>query len=371
MGRAHSCCTCNDARDGDAAVKIQAGAELPCQASIHPPPESCLSKTQLGSNVFTAVEQAAEQSEEESEGQDDEEFEKQMEITLQRRASQTRREAVSSESVKVDPDFKPPVYPKTSEQEARISSALGKCFLFASLGAGDLRALIAAFRETPVSAGTGVIQKGATVGMSEPALFILDSGRLDVFVDGDQPVFTYTERGQYFGELALMYNAPRAATIVATQDSMLWSIDRATFTVLVKEVAQKAQCQRTAVLRSVDIMKNLSQEEISALCDAIVIRQYEKGDLVIHEGDLGHECFIVQEGKLGAQKGGVTVRTYGPSEYFGELALLLDAPRAASVIALEPCVMLVLGAKEFNNMLKVGPVHQALKERAQSYGYRF
>ena len=91
--------------------------------------------------------------------------------------------------------------------------------MFAALEPHNLETVIAAFKENPVVANTEVIKQGAEVNATEPALFVLEEGTLDVYKTGvEKPVFTYDKQGQYFGDLAVLYNAPRAATVKAGSD---------------------------------------------------------------------------------------------------------------------------------------------------------
>lgn len=72
-------------------------------------------------------------------------------------------------------------------------------------------------------------------------LYVVEEGQLDcfkVFNKGEQPKFLKTyEPGEAFGELALLYNAPRAATITAKSESMCWQLDRDTFNHIVKDAS--------------------------------------------------------------------------------------------------------------------------------------
>eukprot|EP00440_Ansanella_granifera_P023040 gb/GFBE01025020.1/.p1 GENE.gb/GFBE01025020.1/~~gb/GFBE01025020.1/.p1 ORF type:complete len:546 (+),score=95.48 gb/GFBE01025020.1/:1-1638(+) len=85
-------------------------------------------------------------------------------------------------------------------------------------------------------AGTVVIKQGERVCDRDPCFYALESGAADVFVvkvnqaPPGQHVFTYDKPGQTFGNMALLYDCPRTATIVARTDIVLWHIDRASFT---------------------------------------------------------------------------------------------------------------------------------------------
>merc|ERR1719221_1685325 len=185
---------------------------------------------------------------------DDAEFESRMDT--KNRGPRGTRVAISADASMKATDWEAPVHEKTPEQEARLEAALTGCFFFAALQRSDLAVVIKAFQETPVAAGTKVITEGDCVNATEQAIFVVEEGVLDVFKDGsDQAVWTYDKQGQYFGELAVLYDAPRAATVVAKTDSKLWSIDRNTFNFLVKDSARGSAERRVSFLKKVDIFE--------------------------------------------------------------------------------------------------------------------
>jgi len=306
----------------------------------------------LGASKPAGVASEAAAEEEESEAEDDtmndEEFERQQTLN----AAKPRNVAVSAERTEVDPNWVAPVHEKTDEQKARLTTALLKSFMFAALEAEDLEKVIKAFVAFPAEPDVVVIKQGAEVDSTEPALFVIEEGELDVYKTGvEAPVFTYTKQGQSFGELALLYNAPRAATVKAKTKSTLWAIDRNTFNYLVKDAARQAKERRVKFLKDVPLLGSLQDEDLTKLADALEVINVETGKVVIKQGDLGSDFYIVELGTLVAKKGDETVLNYEPQSFFGELALLRDAPRAATVETTSAARLLKLDRPGFNRLL--------------------
>ena len=124
-----------------------------------------------------------------------------------------------------------------------------------------------------------------------------------IFPGNTDPTFLRPYKpGEAFGELALLYNAPRAATITANEPCVLWKLDRDTFNHIVKDASQKRREKYEAFLESVSIFETMEPYERSKLADAFVEHKYKEGDFIINEGEPGNELFLIQEGSAIATK---------------------------------------------------------------------
>jgi len=327
------------------------------------------SATSSGSGVATDGAEDEDKRDDEDDELDDTEFER---LALLNQA-RGHRCSVSAERWKAPVDWKPPVHEKTPHQHEQIRIAISKSFIFSSLAAESLRQVIDAF-EGPwvVNDGTEVICEGQAVSSNEPGLYIVESGQLDVFkaTEGMQhpgaQVFTLDKAGQIFGEVALLYDCPRTATVIARSSSVLWSIDRETFNHCVKGAQLTIRARHLQLLASVEILKDLSSVERGKIADVLQPRTYGRGDIIIREGDEGNEFFMVEKGCAFAIANGKRLKEYEPRDYFGELALLNREPRAASVIAdASPTVVAVLDAASFERLM--GPLLELMAERANEY----
>ena len=163
-------------------------------------------------------------------------------------ASKGQRASVSAEVYGLfnkKEEFKAKVIAKNNEQKIRISNRIMQSILFSNLEEKDLHTVIESMEEKKFKAGEFIIKQGE----NGDVLYLIEEGSLDCFKtfvifylilqkkeEGDKYLKTYNP-GEAFGELALLYNAPRAATIKAKTDSILWSLDRETFNNIVKEAA--------------------------------------------------------------------------------------------------------------------------------------
>ena len=173
-------------------------------------------------------------------------------------------------------EFKAKVVPKTDDVKQRIKERLMMAFMFKALGTEELTIVIDAMEEKRFAAGQTVITEG------EPGavLFVVDEGQLDchkTMNPGDaQPTYLKTyQPGEAFGELALLYNAPRAATITAKTASTLWQLDRDTFNHIVKDAAQNKRDRYEDFLSSVPILQSMDHYERSKIADAIKEQTYQ------------------------------------------------------------------------------------------------
>ncbi|XP_008473823.1 cAMP-dependent protein kinase type II regulatory subunit-like [Diaphorina citri] len=143
----------------------------------------------------------------------------------------TRRKSVYAESYNPEDDEEDEgpkvIYPKSDEQRRSLAESVKKILIFRSLDSDQMNDVIDAMFEKPVEAGDIVIRQGDDGDF----FYVIESGRYEasVEIDGeDKLMHAYEDKGS-FGELALLYNMPRAATIKATSTGSLWAMDRKTF----------------------------------------------------------------------------------------------------------------------------------------------
>jgi cAMP-dependent protein kinase regulator len=283
--------------------------------------------------------------------------------------SQKSRQSVSAEvfgKYHIKEEFKAKKIPKTDDAIEKIHERLSSAFMFMSLDEKDMKVVIDAMDQQDVKAGETVIQEG------EPGevLYIVESGSLSChkLIDGSEKFLKNFAPGDVFGELALLYNAPRAATIRAESDGKLWVLDRGTFNHIVKDASQKKRQQYENFLQTVPILQNMDHYERSKLADAVKQRKFKSNETIISQGEAGESFYIVVEGELKAtlnENPNKSVMNYQMGDYFGELALLRGEPRAANVIATSEGKLISLDRKSFKRLL--GPLDNILKRNMKNY----
>lgn len=172
------------------------------------------------------------------------------------------------------------------------------------------------------------------------------------------------QSGGSFGELALMYNSPRAATVVSAESGCtLWALDRVTFRRILMESTFARRRMYENFLEEVPVLSSLTPYERSKIADALETQKFPAGHTIIRQGDVGTSFFFLEDGKCEAyfEKDGQQqmVKSYGKGDFFGELALLNDAPRAATVLSTTEVKVATLGKSAFARLL--GPVESIMR----------
>lgn len=267
-------------------------------------------------------------------------------------------------------NFTPTVIEKSDEVKTKIKAKLDAAFMFSAVHPNDLKIVIDAMAEKNVSKGDTIIREGE----DGDCLYVIESGHYKctkIFSGNTEPTYLKTyEPGEAFGELALLYNAPRAATIVAEEDGILYALDRNTFNHIVKDAAAKKRERYEEFLSQVKLLKEMDAYERSKLADAFKEKHYKKGDYVIQEGEEGNVFYFIQHGdavatKSIAGKAPVEVMKYSTGDYFGERALIKNEPRAANVMAVTDLDVVELDRHSFKRLL--GPIEEILKRNMEIY----
>ncbi|OXV05293.1 hypothetical protein Egran_06939 [Elaphomyces granulatus] len=284
-----------------------------------------------------------------------------------------RRTSVSAESLNPtssgSDSWAPPFHPKTDEQLARLRTAVSTNFLFSHLDDDQFRTVLDALVEKPIPAKD---IKVITQGDAGDFFYIVEDGHFDIYIhpsgsvqsgpDGLGNKVATIEPGGSFGELALMYNAPRAATVLSLDaKSTLWALDRITFRRILMDSAFQRRRMYEAFLEEVPLLLSLKPYERSKIADALDTIKYPVRSTIIAEGDPGDAFYLLESGEAEAFKSGSQrpVKSYKRGDYFGELALLDDKPRAASVVAKTDVKVARLGRDGFKRLL--GPVEQIMR----------
>ena len=249
-----------------------------------------------------------------------------------------RRNSVSSESAnRSDMQAVFPVHEKKPDQELRIFNIISKSILLKHLDAGPIQIVSKAMFEHKVPPGEAIM----TQGEDGDNFYIIDEGICDIFVKGIDAITPDTEEGpqtheEYggrvqvcgvadsFGELALMYNAPRAASVVARTEVTLWALDRATFRSMVMGQAMSKRSKHSKFLEGVKLLSTLTQAERETVIDNMEEEVFEEGDEIITQGDTGSKFYIVTEGDV------VITQSNACMDYLGEKFGLMGSGAANS-----------------------------------------
>lgn len=315
-----------------------------------------------------AAAQEAEDDEEDEESDDEGELCPPPASYMQRERTSVSAEAYGTWNQKKE--FVPPVHSKSDSQKSRILAVLKESFLFSSLDATEVDVVINAMTERVCSAEEVIISQGD----EGDRMYIVETGEAHCFKrseGGEEKKIKECGPGDFFGELALLYNCPRAASVVSQGASTLWCLDRDTFNAIVRDSSIKRRERYENFLKKVPILESMEGYEILQMCDALQTENHAAGSIIVQQGDPGDKFYIVEDGECTALKAFVTgakpqeVMQYRPGDYFGELALLDNEPRAASVIAKTECKVLTMDRRTYKRLM--GPLSDILRRNAARY----
>ncbi|KAF2077190.1 hypothetical protein CYY_001511 [Polysphondylium violaceum] len=283
-----------------------------------------------------------------------------------------RRGGISSETLSEEPSIAIPTVPKTRETQDRLDQALEKNIMFNHLEEEERKGLFSAMVEVHYKSGDVIIRQGD----EGDNFYVVDSGVCDIFVskNGATPVLVMEVfEGGSFGELALINFSPRAATVIAKTDVRLWALNRITYRKILMDQTMTKRKMYEEFLEKVSILKDIDRYERISLADALEPCNFPAGDVIVKQGEPGDKFYIIVEGEvlvshqtdLNDPSSSHEVIRLHSGDYFGEIALLLDQPRAASVTAITNTKCVEMDRQRFIRLL--GPCENILRRNMERY----
>lgn len=267
----------------------------------------------------------------------------------------------ASESYSPDQLNQPTVFAKPDSSKNFLFEAIKKNYLFESLNSEDLYRIIDCMKPSFASKDEVIIKQGELGDL----FYCLESGTAIATVN-NEVVYKYEVAGECFGELALIYNSPRAASIIATSSIKLWTLDLRTFRYILATTSSSLILKRCEFLKKCSFLEILNNDQISKLAGALEVITYKKNDYIVKQGDIADSFFIIEEGEVKCtqiKSNGheVNLITLKKGDYFGEMALMLNDKRHANCIAVNEVKCLTLNREKF--ILLLGNIQDVLAKR--------
>lgn len=257
---------------------------------------------------------------------------------------------IFAKPLRVLDSYSPPVFPKSDEEREFIVKALQSNFVFETLTQSDMMPMVDAFEQVSVESDVVVIKQGD----EGDYFYIIVEGRVQFLVDDN--VVGKADTGSVFGELALLYTCPRAATVRSTRKTTLFRVDQTCFRFILKKLTEKGQVEKQELLQGVSFLKDLDLEDRSKLTRVMTPIRFNADEVIVKKGEVGDVFYILKEGRvkvtdIGSGSSKYEDVTLKAGEYFGERALVTGEPRMANIIAITKGLAFRINRETFETVL--------------------
>jgi len=261
--------------------------------------------------------------------------------------------------VKLDENYAYPKFEKSATDRKFIQDCISDNFIFSGVDNKQREHLLDAFEEYSVNIGKKIIIEGE-VG---DYFYIIQNGKVEFTIQGEK--VGESGPGRSFGDLALLYDCPRACTCIAAEACLLWRVDQTTFRQILANGRVNGDKETIDTLRKVSFLQQLSDEYIAKIASAVIPETFKKGEVIIKKGEPGSVFYILKEGTVAIRdiesgKAKYEDQVLKQGDFFGERAIVTDEPRNANVVALEDCFTLTMSRQSFLDIL--GPLETLLEK---------
>ncbi|XP_051883491.1 cGMP-dependent protein kinase 1 isoform X1 [Pristis pectinata] len=267
----------------------------------------------------------------------------------------TKRQAISAEPTAFDiqdlSHVTLPSHQKTPQSKELIKEAILDNDFMKNLELSQIQEIVDCMYPVEYGKDSCIIKEGDVGSL----VYVMEEGKVEVTKEGVK--LCTMGPGKVFGELAILYNCTRTATVKTLTNVKLWAIDRPCFQTIMMRTGLIKHAEYMEFLKSVPTFQNISEEILSKLADVLEETYYEDGEYIIRQGARGDTFFIISKGKVNvtreesSNEEAVFLRTLGKGDWFGEKALQGEDVRTANVIAAETVTCLVIDRDSFKHLI--------------------
>ncbi|KAG1669686.1 hypothetical protein FOA52_002070 [Chlamydomonas sp. UWO 241] len=254
--------------------------------------------------------------------------------------------------------------PKPNGVAEKICEALTRNFVFRGIAPDLLRLVVDRMVGQSFRPGSVVLQQGARP-QPDDCMYYLSEGEVDVAICGamggtisegelvGRSVRIPQKPGWVFGDVALLFNSSRTASVIARTNVTVWALERATFLEFVMKHAQGARALR--FLRKLPLLKGLSDNDLIRTAVRMPQRLYENGESLITYGESGDELYLIRYGKVRVMRpdgngGRVTAVVLWRGQFVGERAVINNRLRSADCVAQGRVQVVVMRRRDFMDL---------------------
>lgn len=240
------------------------------------------------------------------------------------------------QSLKTLQELTTKTFPEIKKEERSrklIKSAIMDNDFMKNLESAQIKEIVDCMYPMEYAKGSLIIKEGDVGSI----VYVMEEGKVEVSREGN--FLSVLPPGKVFGELAILYNCKRTATIKAASDCKLWAIERQCFQTIMMRTGLIRQAEHTAFLKSVPTFVNLPEDTLIKIADVLEETNYKAGDYIVRQGAYGDTFFIISQGRVKVTKREDNtkeekfIRTLNKGDFFGEKALQGEEKRTANIIA--------------------------------------
>lgn len=217
-----------------------------------------------------------------------------------------------------------------------IIRSLKESFVFFNLSDSEFDEIIA-------NMNYGIVKENEYIFKQEDesnSFYVIEKGAFNVEINGE--IKKTLRRGASFGELGLLYNSKRSASLKAKEDCYIWGIERKVFKKVIQSINENEVEENRTFIDKINLFKEMSNFQKNSLASNLTTQKFVADQNIVNKGEKADSYYLIKQGIVSCYDGDILIRELQQGDSFGEQALYQDGLRALTVKAKTETRCLVL-----------------------------